>query len=120
MGKLQGEYIPTKEVAKIVREALNERWGRQNVSVRKGTGTATSWVEASVSIPMPKECGCEAHYPYCTICRDILNEANDEAQKRVYSAMEKAGAEFSTYYSDDGYNTERSCFLLSVRFSQTV
>lgn len=110
--------MSTTEITKIVKTALAERFGFKNVSVKRGRGTASGWVDAKVEIERPHDCFCKENEPYCSRCKEQLRDVNDEARKRVYDAMQKAGVKFSTYYSDDGYNTERDCFLLHINFKK--
>lgn len=113
MSKIRGEYVATKEIIKIVKLALVERWGRENVSVKQGRGTASSWVEASIEIPKPHDCHCQLMQPYCDRCREALSGASDEGKKRVYACMQSMRAEFSSYYGD--MDTEPSdCFILQA------
>jgi len=110
--------VKPKEVSKIVKAALAERFGRANVSVHQGSGTAYGWIDASVTIgSKPKDCFCEPRQPYCSRCREALNEAGKEGRDRVMLAMQKANAEFSHYYGDMD-NEERNCFNLSVNFKR--
>lgn len=119
MTKISGEYVSSTEVTKIVKRALAGRFGQKNVSVKKGSGTASGWVHADIEIPKPTDCHCEPDKTYCGRCREQLNATADEARKIVYAAMEAAGAEFSTYYSDDGTSDEHDCFLLQVNLARS-
>lgn len=114
MSQIAGEYVATKEITKIVKLALVERWGRENVSVRKGRGTASHWVEASIEIPHAHDCHCQPMQFYCDRCRFAQIEAAAEARKRVEIAMEHHETKFSQYSSDDGFGDDRDCFILQV------
>jgi len=115
MTQIHKEYVSANEITKIVKVALAERYGRKNVSVQKGRGTASGWVSATIEIQRPKGCYCLEGMPYCMRCREELNLAAKEARDRVYAAMDFADAEFSTFYSDDGVgNIPRDCFNLHV------
>ena len=122
-------YIPSKERAKVIRVALAKFFGSENVSVRKGTGTASSWVHANVEAERPIGCVCEftstywngepapkpyRKNPYCTACKEQYNNTSEAMRKLSNEAMKQAGYEHSTYYADDGYNSEHSEFLTQV------
>lgn len=122
-------YIPSKERARVIRKSLAEVFGSQNVSVKKGRGTASSWVEAHVHAERPTTCTCEFSTtywngtiaekpyrakPYCESCKSEYGKAEEVARRLSREAMEKAGYEHSTYTSDDGYGSERSEFLMQV------
>lgn len=116
MTKVGGEYVSTNEISRIVRTALRKRYGTKNVSVTKGSGTASGWIDARVEIPKPSECFCAPQEIYCSRCKEARSLTAQEARKIAYDAMKAAGAEFSSYYADDGYDTKSDCFLLDVRF----
>lgn len=114
MCQIKDQYVSAKEITPIVKKALAERFGRENVSVVKGRGTASGWVEAEILTDAAHDCFCQPREPYCDRCREKLREIGEEGRKIVYLAMEKAEAKFSTYYSDDGFGNDRDCFLLQV------
>lgn len=120
MPKHKNDYVPTSKVTKFVKHVLAERYGHKNVSVTSGRGTASSWVEAMIKVGKPEDCHCEPNMTYCKRCCEHLNEASQEARKLVYAAMEKVELRFSTYTADDGYWTERDCFLLQTRFYDEI
>ena len=121
------EYITASERAKVIKQGLKKQFS--DVSVKKGTGTASSWVSAYVTINRPVDCACEwsgtywngtkAPKPfrstqYCQSCKNAYNTTSEIATKLSYQAMKDANYEHSTYYSDDGYNTPRDEFMLQV------
>jgi hypothetical protein len=101
------------ELIRPVKKALAEKYGYKNVSVENGRGTAWGWVEAKVSVKKPLECSCTEGL-YCQACKEKINKTSQEATSISYESVKNAGLEFYTYTSDDGYNTERSEFLLQV------
>lgn len=107
--------METKEISKTVRKVLANRYGNKNVSVTKGKGTASGWIEATIEVKQASDCFCESGQPYCANCRGQLKETSEEARKIVYAEMERVDARFMTYCSDDGFNTDRDCFLLQTR-----
>jgi hypothetical protein len=111
------------ELIRPVKKALAEKYGYKNVSVENGRGTAWGWVEAKVSVKKPLECSCtdgDATGSFfgkgldCQACKEKINKTSQEATSISYESVKNAGLEFYTYTSDDGYNTERSEFLLQV------
>lgn len=89
---------------KPIKKALAAKFGHKNVSVKNGQGTAWGWVEVRVYSPkhaddMPRE-------------EELAIEA--DARAIAYKAVHEAGLKFHTYCSDDGYNSERDCVLVSA------
>lgn len=103
----------------VVKQALVEKFGFKNVSVKSGRGTASSWVEAYVKVDAIECADHELYkndfYPRCE-CRKLINKLNDEANEAVYKAMKENNLSFSTYCADDGYNSEHDEFLLQVSY----
>lgn len=119
MTKINHDRVAPKEVAAIVRSALRPRYGHRHVRVTCESGTAYGWIDARIEIVRPSECFCAPGSTYCGRCREALNTAAAEARKIVYEAMRKAGAEFGTFTSDDGYNTQSDEFILAASFINT-
>lgn len=113
MTQILEEYVPTKTIAKIVRNTLNRRWGSKNVSVRCERGTASGWINASITIPRPTDCYCEAGQPYKQCCTEARSLAAEEARTRVVVDMQRNDAKFSTFYGDMD-NEPRDCFNLHI------
>ena len=123
-------YIPSKDRAKVIRSAFSQAFGNNNVSVKKGRGTASSWVEAFIYAERPQNCACifsstywngnPAPKPfrdqpgYCEACKAEYKRVEEIAQKLESEAMQKAGYQHSTYTADDGYYSEHSEYLLQV------
>lgn len=105
----------TNEIAAIVRKALTNRYGRKSVSVTKGRGTAGGWIHATIETKKPHDCFCKKGETYCQRCVERIKETSKEARKIAYDAIEKKGAKFMTYCADDGFNTDRDCFMLQTR-----
>lgn len=122
-------YTPSKERARVIRAELVKVFGRANVSVTKGTGTARSWVVAKVDVGRPADCTCiftdkywngtpapkpYRNQPYCEACKRVYNEADKLLHEKSNEAMRRAGYEHSTFTSDDGYGSEMAEFSTSV------
>lgn len=90
--------MTTSEQCKIVKKALAAEYGSKNVSVRKGSGTACMWVHAYITVET---------------FADRLN-VSTHARKLAIEALKNAGADISTYTSDNGYDSENECILIQV------
>lgn len=86
--------MTTKEVCKVVKLILAEEFGIENVSVRKGTGTACHWVHVTIWTAGDRRA------------------AEQKARDLVYSYKPKI--DFSTYYTDDPVAEERDCVLFQT------
>jgi hypothetical protein len=107
-------------LTQVVKKALAATYGFQNVSVRRGRGTAAGWVEASVTIhgKEPTCAACTASvFSKCYECGEKIRALRAQAEKIAYEAVQKAGLRFGIYYPDDGYGTARSEFLLDIKFA---
>lgn len=108
--------MPTKELSKIVRVGLAGRYGARNVSVTKGLGTASGWVDARIQIKKPYDCICSDGRGHCRMCMDTIQRTADEARKIAHGCLEKQGEKFNSYCDDMG--EDRECFCLQVRIKQ--
>lgn len=98
----------TSEKAALIKKALREALpDAKRISVKKGSGTASGWIETHVTMPAPE------------------NESERSVQYQAYraqvyaaaqKALQDAGTYFYTYYADDGYDTERECHLVTISF----
>lgn len=116
MATVKGQRASVPAIGKIVRKALVARYGSLYVRVRSGNGTSRSFVDATVAVIQPEDCYCIPYGELCGRCKERINLTHIEARKVVYGAMRAAEAEFNSYTADDGYDTKRDCFLLTVRF----
>ena len=123
------EYIRSTDRAKVIRKAFASEFGSENVSVHKGSGTACGWVESHIYAKRPAGCSCIftdkywdgtlAPKPYrssnyCEACSLEHKRVDEIARKLEREAMKSAGYEHSTYYADDGYNSEHNEYLQQV------
>jgi hypothetical protein len=65
---------------KQVKTILSNKYGKGNVSVKGGRGTAYGWCEVYITIPRPKACTCEPEGFYCQVCKDAMNGKCEEAE----------------------------------------
>ena len=94
--------ITTNEISKQTKKALQAHFGKKNVSVTKGKGTACGWIHASVIVKRP-----------LGISEQDLN-SQDEAVMRVLSQERRKvhdkvdqllnGIQFHTYTDDMNYD----------------
>jgi len=91
------------KLIKPIKKALAKKYGYKNVSVKNGKGTAWGWVEASIKIDEPKD-------------RDEAYRIRKEAEEIARETLKKEGLKFYTYCSDDGYGSDRECFLLDLNY----
>lgn len=108
-------YLKTTEKTKIIKKALVAEFGQARVS--RDRGTAAHWISSTVYIS--HVCGesdpCrERSYATNEDCIKAHNEAHTKVQRVASGALAKAGSEFSTFSSDDGYGTELSCHSIKV------
>lgn len=103
------EYVPTVELCKMTKRALVGLGIFSKVSVTRGRGTASGWVNADVEITAPEDCFCTSDSTRCPRCIEQLRFARgkaDEATKNI---------PYHTWTSDDGYDTERDECIIQVR-----
>lgn len=102
-------------INRFIKNALGSRYGRSNVRVASGTGTARAWVEVMVRIARPHDCYCEKGNELCRMCLDARKNASNEARKIAYAAQAKSGEQFASYCTDDPSAESRDCFMLQVQ-----
>lgn len=105
------EYTPIKEIAAISKKAIKKAYPLYQISVTSDHG----WVSARITVPKMAGCACSPQiYGYCKSCRELSSKVHDHAENVAMQAVADAGARFNSFYSDDGYNTQHSCFTLTV------
>lgn len=106
------------EITAIIKQALAAKYGYKNVSVGRGTGTASGWVHAHVNLqdPEPK---CEmcpvSDFGRCYKCSQIRQDARNKVYRIAKDAVVAAGQSFGTWYGDDDYAKEE--FNYDVSFA---
>ena len=136
-----------KERNKQIKKAVVKAFPNDKVSVVGGRGTATGWVDIKVTMTPSHECTCnfiekeatwskdKYHYivrgerqPLTPNFYDNLNQyfcpdCHKRIEKeivRLNNIVYNCGAEFSTYNSDDGYNTERAECLTNIEIIKSL
>ena len=103
-----------------IKKALVAKFGRENVTVRNGSGTAWGWVEIGLQVSEPLNCVCKPGDCYCPACREAIGSITKEAYKLIHEALNSAGLKPYTYCADDGYNTDSEEILLDVKFKKSA
>ena len=112
-------YIPTTDKTKAIKKALKAELPKDyKVRVKRDSGTAAHWINASIEIPQrPQGCECE-EYGYCKVCREVSRELHNKVDAIGEKALAAIGTEFSTYCSDDGYDSTHTCFSINIKFAR--
>jgi len=108
-----------KNRTKIVKKALTKAFNGQKVSVRRGRGTAYSWVTVKITLDAPDDCKCNWSvgeftgepvrdmiqlradgFPQyvCKACEELI----EREEERANNIINQSGAEFGMYYVDSG------------------
>jgi hypothetical protein len=95
------QQIMNNPLIKPAKEALAKVYGYKNVSVRNGCGTASGWVEVSI-----------------TTKKVVGVSVREEAWKIMYAAWEKEGLKPYNYAADDGEGSTRDCVLVDVTYAE--
>ena len=116
-----------------IKKILAAKYGRTNVSIRQGRGTACGWVDIYIKVasPCPQLVKMACHA--CAKLTDGRCAGNNQplesyswhrsaralATKQVHEEARELlkGVHFDIFYSDDGYNTERDCVIIHIDFS---
>jgi len=114
-------YIQTREKTKAIKKRLVAVYGAKNVSVLKGTGTASHWITSTVYIERPSTCICSeeerGRWPNCDACRAMSRETDQRVEEIAALALQELGAVFGTYYSDDYTDsTPHDCHLINIYY----
>jgi hypothetical protein len=108
--------MTTAERNREAKKRLVKEFGKGNVTVSGGRGTAYGWFHANISIPMPTDCygvqfhETNSHWRSCDPCRSAYETANETATKAL------DGLKFGSFYADDGYGTRYSNININIRF----
>ena len=107
-------------ITTVIKQALAKVYGHNNVSVKKGQGTAASWVTVSVTVneKQPRCALCTVSvFGRCDACTDKIVNARRQAEHIAYAAIKEAGLKFGTYYEDEGYGERKDQLSLSIRYA---
>jgi len=121
--------VDIKARNKQVKAILSNAFGKGNISVTNGKGTAWGWCNIHIKTPDPcpdkqHENSCQG---YCTngICKgnnkQMLNGWSTTRNEKWREINEKAktllkNISFGSFYSDDGYNTALTRMSIHIDF----
>ena len=113
---------------KQIKWALSQAFGRKNVHVRGGRGTAYGWVHIDVDIPAPHEGECPqpdwvwATTPYVFEECDECRAARDAAEMRVWDVLRETGLinELGKYYDDFGDANYEAVVIVRVHQKEVM
>jgi len=120
IGELPTEIVKEENtIAKrnrAIKKALSREFGRKNVRVRGGRGTAYGWVDVTVTIPVPDDFQIidDGHYT------KEAKEAMDRTRNRVIEILKKEGLwdQLGIWYDDDPDATMRKKITIDARFGE--
>jgi len=113
----------------IIKKILATKYGYKNVSVKRGRGTAHTWVEILIKVKNPCskpveqacwDCGkCEV--TNCSLenrswrgsARQLLTTKTAQEARELLKNIQ-----FSTYTVGGGYNTENDCVNIQIDFNE--
>jgi len=119
-GELRTEIVKEENtIAKrnrAIKKALSREFGRKNVRVRGGRGTAYGWVDVTVTIPVPDDFQIieDGHYT------QEAKEAMDRTHRRVIEILKREGLweQLGIYYDDMPDASERREITIDVKFRE--
>ncbi|MEM2352404.1 MAG: hypothetical protein QXT26_08370 [Thermoproteota archaeon] len=90
---------------RLIKAALSEVFGRENVSVKGDRGTAYGWVIITIYAEKPHEGECER---ICLAC----NDKRREIERKAWRILEETGLveELNIYYDEMG-NQRYECII---------
>lgn len=107
-----------KEKTKVIKTALAKDFGPKNVSVTKGTGTASGWVTSTVYVMHVCDQGSEcrsSRWPHESVCKESARFVHNKIQRMAREALASVGEKFYSFSSDDGYpSAELDCHSINV------
>lgn len=93
----------------------------ENVLVQGSRGTAYGWVNIKVFIPTPAD---HIHnlneFGRCRSCWDNGRVEESKIRNIAHEVAKKIGSYIGSYYSDDGYDTERDTMIIEVQYIDPV
>ena len=96
----------------VIKQALANLHGFKNVSVKRGTGTARSWIHVEVRTNEVKhwEDGREMTREES----EARHKFSHDIENVIEAALKINGMELSHFTSDDGYDSEYSCLQIGL------
>jgi len=104
------DRLRCSERNRLIKKALAQEFGWDNVRVKGDRGTAYGWVDIQVRIEKPHNGECE--WWRCDRCR----EGHDRAYRRVWEILRETGLERYLWKYTDEMGEERYECVVSVVF----
>lgn len=98
---------------KIIKHELRKIYRSKEVSVTKGRGTASGWIDVDVTVPPSHDCYCSEGT--CAACIEKRKREHDRISGVIRRLKEEKKIELYTYTSDDGIGGDSDCLLIQVR-----
>jgi hypothetical protein len=96
---------------RAIKEVLVPKFGRKNLSVRQGRGSAHHWVDVLVRLPKKVPEDSKAQF-----------QEESEIRERIEEIITSAGIRLSQYATDYGPASQKhpyaNCLSITVEFSQ--
>ncbi len=108
----------TKESAKKIREMIARElpYQAKGISVRKGKGTASGWIEITATIRHPADCECAqgGYESVSPLCREYRNNFEKLIRRKIKEMENRKEIELYTWFDDMG--EERDQLLIDARY----
>jgi len=106
----------TAERNRAIKKVLSREFGRGNVKVRGGRGTAYGWVDVSVTIPVDFQVSNGLYYT------EKAKEVMDQTRSRIIQLLEREGLwdQLGIWYDDDPNSTERKQIIIDVNLKEAA
>jgi len=118
VGELPTEIVKEENLIakrnRAIKKALSREFGRKNVRVRGGRGTAYGWVDVTVTIPANFQIINGGYYT------QEAKEAMNQTQKKVIEILKREGLweQLGIYYDDMPDASERKEITIDVKFGE--
>ena len=117
-GELRTEIVKEENLIakrnRAIKKILSKEFGRENVRVRGGRGTAYGWVDVTVTIPANFRITDGGFYT------QEAKEAMNQTQRRVIEILKREGLweQLGIYYDDMPDASERREITIDVKFKE--
>ena len=94
-----------------IKKELKKVYPHYKISVTQNTGTASGWKHINISTDIKSR--IKNDYDYNTHFTETDQIKYDNIIKQATKII-RENSNLSTYYADDGYDTQHECFLLNI------
>lgn len=105
--------------SRFIKSELAKEFGRKSVSVKQGTGTASSWIDVRVNIDHVKGCTCST-FERATTCRQGAEAAYAKIKEVIQKLKQEGKIKLYTFSSDDGQGSEMDCISTQVELNKKI